>query len=81
MSNFRDKIILITGSSGFIGANLCERLLKENPETKIIGIDNMNGYYDVHLKEYRLSKLKVYQNFEFILGDIADSELIHNIFL
>ena len=73
-------MILVTGSSGFIGMNLCERLLKENPETKIIGIDNMNEYYDVSLKEYRLKKLRTYPNFEFIKGDISDKELIFSIF-
>lgn len=76
----KGKIILITGSSGFIGANLCERLLKENPETRIIGIDNMNDYYDVSLKEYRLKKLQAYPNFEFIKGDISDKELIFSLF-
>ncbi len=73
-------MILVTGSSGFIGANLCERLLKENPESKIIGIDNMNDYYDVSLKEYRLKKLQAYPNFEFIKGDISDKELIFSLF-
>lgn len=76
----RIKTILITGSSGFIGSNLCERLLKEHPETKIIGIDNMNDYYDVSLKEYRLKKLQAYPNFEFIKGDISDKELIFSLF-
>ena len=73
-------MILVTGSSGFIGANLCERLLKENPESKIIGIDNMNDYYDVSLKEYRLKKLQAYPNFEFIKSDISDKELIFSLF-
>ncbi len=73
-------MILVTGSSGFIGANLTERLLKGNPHTQIIGIDNMNSYYDVKLKEHRLSQLQAYPNFEFIKGDIADKELITSIF-
>lgn len=74
------KRILITGTSGFIGSNLAERLLKENPETKIIGIDNMNDYYDVALKEYHLKNLQIYSNFEFIRGDISDKNLINRIF-
>lgn len=75
-----NKIVIVTGSSGFIGYFLCERLLRENPDTKIIGIDNMNSYYDVSLKEYRLSKLNEYDNFEFIKGDIADKVLIDKLF-
>ena len=71
---------LITGTSGFIGAYLTKRLLTENPDTKIIGIDNMNGYYDVSLKEYRLAELQKYHNFEFIKGDIADKALITDVF-
>lgn len=76
-----NKIVIVTGSSGFIGSFLCERLLRENPNTKVIGIDNMNRYYDVSLKEYRLSKLKEYDNFEFIKGDIADKALIDKLFI
>ena len=71
---------LITGSSGFIGFYLCKRLLAENPTTTIIGIDNMNDYYDVRLKEYRLSELQKYSNFTFIKGDISDKSLIMSLF-
>ena len=74
------KIILVTGSSGFIGFYLCNRLLAEDPDTTIIGIDNMNDYYDVKLKEYRLSELQKYSNFTFIKGDISDKNLIFDIF-
>ena len=73
-------MILITGSSGFIGFYLCKRLLAENPTTTIIGIDNMNDYYDVRLKEYRLSELQKYNNFTFIKGDISDKQLIMSLF-
>ena len=73
-------MILITGSSGFIGFYLCKRLLIENPTTTIIGIDNMNNYYDVRLKEYRLSELQKYSNFTFIKGDISDKSLIMSLF-
>lgn len=74
------KTILVTGSSGFIGANLCKKLLKEENNIKIIGIDNMNDYYDVKIKEYRLEELKKFPSFEFIKGNIADKELINKIF-
>lgn len=73
-------MILITGSSGFIGFYLCKRLLAENPTTTIIDIDNMNDYYDVRLKEYRLYELQKYSNFIFIKGDISDKQLIMSLF-
>ena len=75
-----NKKILVTGSSGFIGYFLTKRLLKEYPNTSIIGLDNMNDYYDVLLKEYRLKDLEKYPNFEFIKGNLADKELINKIF-
>lgn len=74
------KTILITGSSGFIGAALAERILKENTDAKIIGVDNMNDYYDVRIKEYRLERLKNYENFTFVKGDISEKNLIDDIF-
>ena len=51
------KSILVTGSAGFIGANLVKRLFKEMEEGTIVGVDNLNSYYDVSLKEYRLREL------------------------
>ena len=72
--------ILLTGSSGFISAFLCKRLLEENPDTHIIGLDNMNDYYDISLKEHRLEKLNAYPNFTFIKGDLADKALIDGLF-
>lgn len=54
-------ILFITGVSGFIGSHLTERLLRENAERLIVGIDNMNDYYDVSLKEYRLNRLSEYK--------------------
>lgn len=74
------KVILITGASGFIGSNLCKRLLTEQPDCRIIGIDNMNDYYDVRLKEYRLAELNKYPNYKFFKGDLADKVFIDNLF-
>lgn len=53
-----NKTIFVTGAAGFIGSNLVLKLLKENNDIHIIGIDNMNDYYDVSIKEYRLNKIK-----------------------
>ena len=74
------KAILVTGAAGFIGSNLSQRLLTEYEGVKVIGIDNMNDYYDVRLKEERLKGLAQYDNFTFISGNIADKELINGIF-
>lgn len=74
------KTYFITGVSGFIGSNLAKRLLKEINNITIIGLDNMNNYYDIKLKEYRLNELMKYSNFNFIKGDLADKILINDIF-
>lgn len=74
------KTILITGSSGFIGSNLCRVLLEQYNDIKIIGIDNMNDYYDVALKEYRLNQVQNYSNYTFIKGDISDKKLVDEVF-
>lgn len=74
------KVIFITGSSGFIGANLAKRILTTEPDTKVIGLDNMNDYYDVRIKEARLAELQKFENYTFIKGTLADKALINSIF-
>ena len=74
------KTYFITGTSGFIGYYLAKRILEENSDIQIIGLDNMNDYYDVSLKEWRLNNLKKYSNYTFIKGSLGDKELINNIF-
>lgn len=79
------KTILVTGSPGFIGANLVIRFLKELSSGTVISLDNMNDYYDPKLKEYRLSLInsvaeKSTVKHVFIKGDISDQPLIDNIF-
>lgn len=72
------RAVLITGVAGFIGAALTKRLLEE--KIQVIGIDNMNGYYDIGLKEQRLRKLQRYPNFVFAKGDLADKEFVRTVF-
>ena len=75
-----ERTVLITGVAGFIGANLAKKLLQEFSEVKVIGIDNMNDYYDVRLKEERLKKLSSLPSFLFIKGDISDKSTIDKLF-
>ena len=72
--------ILVTGAAGFIGSNLVKKLCQANAEDQVIGIDNMNDYYDVRLKEQRLKDLEQYAGFTFIKGNIADKALINDVF-
>jgi len=74
------KTILVTGVAGFIGANLSQRLLDEVEDVKVIGLDSVNDYYDVSIKEYRLKHLSGYPAFTFIKGNIADKELVISAF-
>ena len=78
--NLENKTILVTGSSGFIGSFLCKRLLNEVDGIRVIGLDNMNDYYDVRIKEYRLNELSSFNNYTFIKGDLSDKSLINKIF-
>ena len=73
-------VVFITGSSGFIGSNLAKRILTTEPDTKVIGLDNMNDYYDVRIKEARLAELQEFENYAFIKGNLADKALIDSIF-
>ena len=75
-----NKTILVTGAAGFIGSNLVKRIYQEAPSATVIGIDNMNAYYDVALKEFRLNELAKYPTFTFVKGNIADKELITELF-
>ena len=76
-----NKCIFVTGAAGFIGSNLVKRLIEDVEDATIVGIDNMNDYYDVSLKEYRLNELEAMKgNLHFIKGDIADKETVDSIF-
>ena len=74
------RTILVTGAAGFIGANLAKELITTT-DNAIVGLDNMNDYYDVSLKEYRLKELEaLHGNFTFVKGDISDKGLVDGLF-
>lgn len=78
--NFENKTIFVTGASGFIGANLIKRILTSEPSAKVIGLDSMNDYYDVRIKEARLAELQQFSDYTFVKGNLADKALITSIF-
>ena len=69
-----NKTILVTGAAGFIGSNLVKRICEEVPSAKVVGIDSVNDYYDVALKEFRLNELSKYESFTFIKGNGEGAE-------
>ena len=85
--SFQNKTILVTGAAGFIGANLVLRLLQESQNVKVIGFDNVNDYYDVSIKEWRLQEIQRVLNFQtrnnsfvFVKGSVADKLLVDETF-
>ena len=84
--NLCDKTVLVTGAAGFIGSNLVKELLRTTERITIVGLDNVNDYYDVSIKEYRLSEIdalaaeKTASAWHFIKGNIADATLLDEIF-
>ena len=80
MPDFRT--ILVTGAAGFIGANLAARLLEEGTFDRVIGVDSLNDYYDVRIKEYRLRQLSERGDaaWTFVKGNIADKDLVQSLF-
>ena len=78
--DLKNKSVFITGVAGFIGSNLAKRLLSTVEGVKVVGLDNMNHYYDVRLKEARLNELEQFENFSFVKGNLADKAVIESIF-
>lgn len=74
------ETVLITGAAGFIGANLAKKILTESEDVRVIGVDSITDYYDVRLKESRLKELEKFSEFIFVKGDIADKQMVQNLF-
>ena len=70
--------ILVTGAAGFIGSHVCRRLLARKQE--VIGLDNLNAYYDVRLKQARLARLRQSTNFSFVAASVEDSPALQRVF-
>lgn len=75
-----NRTVLITGVAGFIGSNLAKKICRDIPSSTVIGIDNMNNYYDIELKKYRLNELFQNSNFSFIEGSISDKVVVLKLF-
>ena len=83
--NIQGSIVLITGIAGFIGSNLAKRLIATNKDITIVGIDNLNDYYDINLKKARLEQLyalseKYHCYLHFVKGNIADMTTVEDAF-
>ena len=84
--NLQNKVILVTGAAGFIGANLVLELLRTVEPVTVIGLDNLNDYYDVSIKDYRLKAIEKaaaehpVSKWEFVKGDIADKPMLDDLF-
>ncbi len=79
--NLFGKTVLVTGAAGFIGSNLVKRLLRDYLDITVVGIDNMNDYYDVRIKQERLQEINALGGqFVFVQGDIADKAIIDSLF-
>lgn len=83
--SLKGKKVLVTGAAGFIGANLVLRLLQDNEVSRIVGIDNLNDYYDPAIKDWRLSEIRAAaeqdeSRWKFVRGDIADAQTVKELF-
>lgn len=78
--SLQGKTILVTGAAGFIGASLVRRLCADEADVRVIGLDSLNDYYDVRLKEYRLRALSACSTFTFVKGNLADKALMNALF-
>lgn len=83
--SLKGRKVLVTGAAGFIGANLVLRLLQDNEVSRVVGIDNLNDYYDPAIKDWRLSEIRAAaeqdeSRWKFVRGDIADAQTVKELF-